>query len=54
MVQWRSTPAFSDDTQTYNTFEAGILRMYPGASNDCTYTNQDLEALIGEHVRIGR
>ena len=27
--------------------------MYPGALDDCTYTLQDLDALIGERICIG-
>ena len=27
--------------------------MYPGASDDCAYTPQDLDALIGERIHIG-
>ena len=36
---WRSTPAFSDATRTYNAFKAGVFRMYPEVSVDHTYTN---------------
>ena len=50
---WRSTPAFADPTKTYDEFKVAIFRIYPGASEDRTYTTQDLDALVGERVRVG-
>ncbi|KAH9018553.1 hypothetical protein EDB84DRAFT_1276122, partial [Lactarius hengduanensis] len=50
---WKTTPAFNDTTKTYAEFRADILKLYPGASDDCTYTMQDLDAVVGECAGIG-
>ncbi len=50
---WKTTPAFEDVTKTYDEFKADIFRLYPGASDDRTYTMQDLDAAVGEHAQVG-
>ena len=50
---WRLNPAYADTTQTYTNFKTNKLWMYPGALDDCAYTPQDLDTLIGERIHIG-
>ena len=50
---WRTTLAFISLTATFDEFKMAIFRIYPGASGDRTYTTQDLDVLVGEHVWVG-
>ena len=52
---WWSNPAYAYAyvNQTYTNFKTNILQMYPGTLDDCAYTPQDLDALIGECIHIG-
>ena len=50
---WKTTEAWADATKTYNEFKEEVLKLYPGAMSDRTYTIQDLDLVIGHYVRIG-
>lgn len=50
---WRSSPAFSSAANTYDEFKAEVLRLYPSAGVDRTYSIQDLDRLISERARVG-
>ena len=50
---WKSTAAWKDATKTFAEFKAEVIRLYPGATGDRTYTMQDLDLLIGRYARSG-
>ncbi|KAH9037343.1 hypothetical protein EDB84DRAFT_1268747 [Lactarius hengduanensis] len=50
---WMGVPAWADQTKTYDEFKAGVLRLYPQASDDATFTIHDLDATVGERARLG-
>jgi hypothetical protein len=50
---WRAIPEFADPTTTYDEFKAGILNLYPDASEDNRYFLSDMDTLIGERRRLG-
>ena len=50
---WKTTEAWTNQTKTYNKFKAEVAKLYPGSSNDRTYTMQDLNMVIGQYARIG-
>ncbi|KAH9009722.1 hypothetical protein EDB85DRAFT_2162357 [Lactarius pseudohatsudake] len=50
---WMGVPAWADQTKTYDEFKAGVLRLYPQASDDATFTIHDLDATVGEQARLG-
>ena len=50
---WKTADAWANATKTYDEFKAEILKLYPGSTNDRTFTMQDLDALIGQYARTG-
>jgi hypothetical protein len=50
---WKTTDAWSDNTKTFDEFKAEVFKLYPGASDDRTYTIQDLDLIVGHSARIG-
>ena len=50
---WKTADAWADAIKTYDEFKAEILKLYPGSTNDRTFTMQDLDALIGQYAWTG-
>jgi hypothetical protein len=50
---WKTFPAFSDNTKSYQQFKDAILVHYPDASGDFVYSIRDMDLLIGERQRVG-
>ena len=50
---WKTTAAWSDNTNTFDEFKAEVLRFYPGVTGDRAHTIQDLDLVIGHYARVG-
>ena len=50
---WKTAATYTDRTRSFAEFRAEIFRLYPGTSNDRTYTIQDFDVLIGHYARTG-
>jgi hypothetical protein len=50
---WKTAETYTDRTRSFAEFRAEIFRLYPGTSNDRTYTIQDFDVLIGHYARTG-
>jgi hypothetical protein len=50
---WEALPAYTDDTKTYDEFKAEVLALYLGAEEERKWSVTDMDALIGERLRLG-
>ncbi|KAJ7110758.1 hypothetical protein C8R46DRAFT_1279023 [Mycena filopes] len=49
---WESLAQFGDPAKSHDEFKAAVLKLYPGNDANRKYSLGDLDALIGEYVKI--
>lgn len=50
---WKAIPEYKNAESTYQAFKDAVLKYYPDATDDYTYSLRDLDLLIEERLRIG-